>query len=175
MHGPVSPTTNKKKRLLKNRTVVGWREWIGLPDLGVPRIKAKIDTGARTSALHAFKVEPFDRGGERFVRFFVHPLQRRKRPEILCEALLIDERVVVSSNGQHEMRYVIETLLHVGESRWPIELTLTNRDEMSFRLLLGRQALRKRLVVDPGSSFRTTKRTKKNEKTPPPHKEGEMQ
>jgi hypothetical protein len=134
--------------------IIGWREWVALPDLGIDQIKAKIDTGARTSALHAYQIKRFRRKGQRFVRFYVHPIQRRRRPEVLCEAPLIDERVVVSSNGKPEHRYVVQTLLKIGDIVWPIEITLTNRDVMSFRMLLGRQALRHGLIVDPGSSYR---------------------
>jgi hypothetical protein len=148
------------------KPVVGWREWVGLPTLGIDRIKAKIDTGARTSALHAYRIKPFRRGDRRFVRFYVHPVQRRRRPEILCEAPVIDERVVVSSNGEQEHRYVVETPIRFGGQEWPIEVTLTNRDEMSFRLLLGRQALRRHVIIDPGTSFKAgrakTKRSKKS-------------
>jgi hypothetical protein len=133
---------------------VGWREWVSLPGLGIDRIKAKIDTGARTSTLHAFRVKRFRRKGRLFLRFYVHPMQRRRRPEIMCEAPVLDERVITSSSGQQDRRYVIETSLRIGLSEWPIEVTLTNRDEMSFRMLLGRQALRRRLVVDPGSSYK---------------------
>jgi hypothetical protein len=133
--------------------VIGWREWVGLPDLGIDTIKAKIDTGARTSALHAYRIKRFERDGQTFVRFYVHPVQRRKRPEVQCEAPLIGERVVTSSNGEPEHRYVIRTRLKVGRTIWPIEITLTNRDVMSFRMLLGRQAIKRRLVVDAGRSY----------------------
>ncbi len=145
--------------------MVGWREWVALPELGVDRIKAKIDTGARTSALHAYRITRFRRKGRHFVRFFVHPMQRHRYPEVMCEALLVDERMVTSSNGKRENRYVIETKLRVGTEEWPIEITLTNRDEMSFRLLLGRQALRRHLVIDPSSSFKLSRKKRKKRTT----------
>lgn len=140
----------KAKKPLKT---VGWREWIGLPALGVEAMKAKIDTGAKTSAIHAFRIEEFHRNGELFVSFYLHPVQRKKKPEIYCEAQVSDKRLVRSSNGKEEARYVITTLLQIGNDSWPVEVTLTNRDEMGFRALVGRQALRRRLVVDPARSF----------------------
>ena len=142
-------------------STAGWREWISLPDLGIDRVKAKLDTGARTSALHAFRIKPFRREGQRFVRFFVHPVQRHRHPEILCEAPLIGERIITSSSGQSDKRYVIETRLQIGGSMWPIEITLTNRDELGFRMLLGRQAIRNQFLVDPGSSYKFGKLRRK--------------
>lgn len=158
-----------KRRRKRERPVIGWREWIALPALGIERIKAKIDTGARTSALHAFRIKPMERDGKRYLRFFIHPEQGRRLPEVACEAPLVDDRIVVSSNGEREHRYVIETLIRAGNLEWPIEITLTNRDEMSFRMLLGRQALRRRFVIDPGSSYKLTQgvRRSRSGKTPP--------
>lgn len=160
------------KKVKRERAVVGWREWVGLPDLGVDRIKAKIDTGARTSAIHAFEISPFERHGKRFVRFLLHPVQHRRQPEVRCEAPVVDERIVTSSNGERQHRYVIETAVKLGDAVWPIEMTLTNRDEMGFRMLLGRGALRKRFVVDPGGSFKLSGKPsgKKTARKPNPKK-----
>ncbi|MFW6198440.1 MAG: ATP-dependent zinc protease [Acidobacteriota bacterium] len=133
--------------------VIGWREWIGLPELGIDAIKAKVDTGARSSALHAFDVERFDRDGRPWVRFRVHPVQRDTGVTVDAEAALADERSVRSSVGTAQVRPVIVTPVRLGEDRWPVELTLTNRDVMGFRFLLGRQAIRRRFAVDPGRSY----------------------
>jgi hypothetical protein len=145
------------RRPRTQRETLGWREWAGLPDLGVERIKVKLDTGARTSSLHAFDLERFRRGEREMVRFEVHPHQRSAREPVLVEQPIIDERWVRNSGGQRELRPVIETTVSIGGSTWPIELTLTRRDAMGFRMLLGRQALRNRALVDPGRSFRAGK------------------
>jgi len=141
------------QKLIKSKLIIGWREWCSLPDLGLPGIAAKIDTGAKTSSLHAFKIRPFTRKGEQWVRFVVHPLQRRRQPEIRCEGKVVDERPVTSSNGTSEHRIVIRTDIVLGPYRFPTELTLTNRDDMGFRMLIGRKSLVKRYVVDPSVSL----------------------
>lgn len=138
-----------------NKLIVGWREWLTLPELGIPAIKAKIDTGARTSALHAFELNTFRERGQLRVRFGIHPLQKRHDIEIFCEADVIDHRMVTDSGGHREKRYVIETPVRLGEQEWSIEVTLTNRDTMLFRMLLGRTAMRRRVLVNPASSFLT--------------------
>ncbi|MCF1182104.1 ATP-dependent zinc protease [Marichromatium gracile] len=136
--------------------LLGWREWLALPELGLPLIKAKIDTGARTSALHAFYVDPFSRGGNRYVRFGVHPLKQCADLVIHAEAEVIDRRRVSDSGGHREERYVIQTPLRVAGREWPIELTLTNRESMLFRMLLGRTAMVAGAArVDPAGSFLT--------------------
>lgn len=132
---------------------IGWREWLSLPELGIHKIKAKIDTGARSSAIHAFDIETFRCDGKDRVRFKVHPYQRDGIRTAIADAEVLDEREVRNSGGHAELRWVILTPVELQGYRWPIELTLTNRDVMGFRMLLGRQAVRRRFLVDPGSSF----------------------
>ncbi len=132
---------------------IGWREWVALPGLGLPALKAKIDTGARTSALHAFLIEPYRQDGVDMIRFLIHPLQHNHSFEIECHAPIYDFREVTDSGGHREMRYVIQTDVVIGNSRLPIEMTLTNRDTMRFRMLLGRRAMENRFRVDPGTSY----------------------
>ena len=137
--------------------LVGWREWVAFPELGIDRIKAKIDTGARSSALHAHEIRYVRKGGRRYVRFKVYPVQKDDRTFVDARGEWLEERKVRSSFGRVEVRPVIRTEVEMAGERWPIEVTLTRRDSMGFRLLLGRQALRGRCRVDPGASFLTGK------------------
>jgi hypothetical protein len=132
---------------------LGWREWAALPELGIGRIKCKVDTGARSSALHAFYIEPFTERGKERIRFGIHPLQRRTDRECICTADVLDRRMVSDSGGHREMRFVIETTVVLGDVSWPIEITLTDRDTMRFRMLLGRTAINKKFLVNPASSY----------------------
>ena len=132
---------------------LGWEEWVALPNLSLPAIKAKVDTGARTPSLHAVAVEPFGPAAKPQVRFLLHPNPDDPTLEITCSAAVIDRRNVTSSNGETELRYVIETDVEIGGRRWPIEMTLSNRETMSYRMLLGRSAIADDMVVDPNQSF----------------------
>jgi hypothetical protein len=132
---------------------LGWREWCALPDLGLPAIKAKVDTGAKTSCLHTFCIEPFSEGGVKYVRFKVHPLQKNDQLVVECIAAVKDERVVSDSGGHKEMRYIVETTVVIGNKCRLVEMSLTNRDTMRFRMLLGRRAMEEDTVVDPAASY----------------------
>ncbi|HPF78039.1 MAG TPA: ATP-dependent zinc protease [Alphaproteobacteria bacterium] len=145
----VKPSSPKKKK-----PVIGWEEWCAFPDLGLPAVKAKIDTGAKTSALHAYDLEPFKKDGQDYLRFKVHPIQRNREIECVCEAPLVDYRYVTSSNGEREKRYVIETTFQIGENKFVCNLTLTTRYGMKFRMLLGKKALMQgKFLVDVSKSY----------------------
>ncbi len=139
---------------MKTEKVLGWREWVSLPELGITWIKAKVDTGARTSALHAFELEPFQRAGKDWVRFSVHPLQGENDTVIQCESPVLERRDVTDSGGHLENRPVIATELLLGSFSKRIELTLTDRDTMRFKMLLGRTAMRPNILVYPSQSFK---------------------
>lgn len=133
--------------------MLGWEEWLALPELGLPAIKAKVDTGARTSALHAFAIETFGPANQPRVRFGVHPIPGRDDIAITCTADVVDRRDVTSSNGETESRYVIRTPVRMGDRTWAIEITLANREQLTYRMLLGRSAIGEDMIVDPASSF----------------------
>lgn len=147
----------KDPKIKKKLPTIGWREWISLPELGITRIKAKTDSGARTSALHAFALEPFKEGNQQKIKFDIHPLQHNTTLVTTCIADVIDIRSVTDSGGHREERYVISTPIKIGEETWPIEITLTERDTMLFRMLLGRSAIKRRFLINPARSFITTK------------------
>jgi len=154
-----------KKKSTQPKAIIGWKEWIGLPDLGISAVKAKIDTGARTSALHIFNLEEFVANDRQMVRFGIHPLQRRKDIVRFCEAPVLERRRVKDSGGHIEKRYVIRTTAVMGTESWPIDITLTNRDLMLFRMLLGRKAVENRFLINPGRSYRTGRSLPKTYKT----------
>ena len=137
----------------QSKTVIGWREWVQLPDLGVVETKAKVDTGADSSSLHAFNVERFEKDGVEYVRFEVHPKQRSRKPSIQCEAPLVMEKTVKNPGGRSELRPVIRTRLVVAGVELEALVNLTSRDEMGFRMLLGRRTVSRKFVIDPGRSY----------------------
>ena len=136
------------------RRIVGWREWVSLPYFGIFAIKAKLDTGAKTSALHAWDLRLRMVDGRQWIRFSVHSMQENEVTPVVCEAPLSDRRWVTNSSGTRELRYIITTNLQIGSSCWPIELSLTNREGMEFPMIVGREAMRNRLLVDPSASYR---------------------
>lgn len=148
--GEINKPELKKLRKLK---LIGWREWVALPELGIQKVKAKVDTGARTSALHAFSLQPFKENGKDKISFEIHPMQNNIDLVVTCIADIIDKRWVSDSGGHREERYVISTPISMGGEAWPIEITLTERDTMLFRMLLGRSAIKRRYSVNPARSF----------------------
>ena len=146
------------------KITLGWREWVGLPELGLDAIKAKVDTGARTSTLHAFELDTFSEHGKERVRFKIHPTQKDSEQVVICVADVVDERFVTDSGGHKEQRFVIMTLLSIGRWSWPIEMTLTARDNMLFRMLLGRTAMKGIAMVDPARSYLAGKKPRLNVK-----------
>ena len=139
--------------MLQNKIILGSEEWCSFPELGIPTIKARVDSGAKTSALHAINIAPFKKEGQNWVKFDINPIQNNVKTVIHCEAPLVDKRIVKSSSGFREERYVIQTNLEIGNSNWHIEMTLTNRDSMGFRMLLGREAMSGRVLVDPEQQY----------------------
>lgn len=138
---------------MENAFCLGWEEWLSLPGLSLPAVRAKVDTGAKTSALHAVAIEPFGTVDSPQVRFVVQPNPDDENLEITCSAKVVDRRQVASSNGEVELRYVIETPVLVGGREWPIQITLTNRETMAYRMLLGRSAIQSDMIVDPNVSY----------------------
>lgn len=135
-----------------HKPLIGWREWAALPDLGIRQIKAKVDTGAKTSCLHAFSIEPVTHQGAPWLRLGIHP-RRDSLKEVYCEAPILDQREVMDSGGHSESRYVIQTTLHMADVQYPIEMTLTNRDSMRYRMLLGRSGMRGHFMVNPEAGY----------------------
>lgn len=150
----------------KSPQTIGWREWIELPEFSPKSMKVKIDTGAQTSALHAFRLRVTENGTGTYATFELHPSQRSTKGSAKVRARVIGFRKVRSSNGKIERRPVIKTTARLGATTWPIEITLTRRDQMGFRMLLGRSALRKRFMVDPSQSYITGKPTPDTERNP---------
>ncbi len=145
-------TEKKPEKKPDKKPYIGWREWISIPALNIPWIKAKVDSGAKTSSIHAFLIEPFVENGVPKVRFFVHPIQRRPDIRVECVAEVVDHRVVSDSGGHRERRYVVKVPVRVGNLEYPVEITLANRDTMVFRMLLGRSAMH-HFLLDTEKSF----------------------
>ena len=154
----------RRIRNIKDLPVIGWREWLALPDLGIRNIKVKVDTGARSSAIHVFGLKEFEKDGKTWVRFNVHPQQRKTDKTIQCSAEVLEYRKIRSSSGVAARRPVIETTIRILDEEFKVELTLANRDQMGFRMLLGRQAIRQRFIVDPAGSYYNGKPKRKRKK-----------
>jgi ribosomal protein S6--L-glutamate ligase len=137
---------------MHEQLLLGWKEWASLPELNIPIIKVKIDTGAKTSALHAYDLEIIEKNGKKYAHFFIHPLQKNDVISRKAITEIIDTRVVISSNGQKEERPLIKTLIKIGDHSWYIEITLTKRDIMHHRMLLGREAMNL-MLIDPGRTY----------------------
>ena len=155
---------NHHHKTSRDFKTIGWRENLTLPQLNINRIKAKIDTGARSSALHAFDIEELSKNGKSIIRFRVHPLQKSDDITIIAEAPLIEYREIKNSGGTVELRPVVKTEISLKKKKWAIELTLTNRELMGFRMLLGREAVRNKFLVDPGKSYLQSERKDNNNK-----------
>lgn len=138
---------------MQQKVIVGSEEWCSLPTIGIPTIKARVDSGAKTSALHAINIKTFTKDHQEWVKFDINPIQNNAKALIHCEAQLVDQRIVKSSSGFREKRFVIQTYVSLGEKTWEIEVTLTNRDSMGYRMLLGREAMSGRVMVDPEQRF----------------------
>lgn len=147
----MTPRKNAASPRNADRIAVGWREWVALPDLGIAAIKAKIDTGARTSALHTFRIAPGP--APDLICFDIHPLQNRTSSVVSCTARIIDQRWITDSGGHRELRYIICSALRMGGETWPIEISLTDRESMRFRLLIGRTAMHDRVQIVPDASY----------------------
>ncbi len=157
--------TNTLNDNLNDILTFGWREWVKFPELELPAIKAKVDTGARTSALHAFELRPIFENGIQRIEFSIHPFQRDLETVLICKADVVDKRNVTDSGGHLEERWVIQTPVTIGDHTWPIEVTLTARDNMKFRMLLGRNALKGRALVDSSASYLVGKKPRKKSKS----------
>ncbi|MEO9653951.1 ATP-dependent zinc protease family protein [Marinomonas sp.] len=132
-----------------SKIIIGCEEWCAFPSLAIPAVKARVDSGAKTSSLHAINIKKFKRDGEHWVKFDVHPLQKNRKTKVRCEEKILDHRVIKSSSGDKEKRPVIQTLLTLGEHTWQVEVTLTDRDSMGYRMLLGREAMIGRILINP--------------------------
>ncbi len=161
---------------MTKKIIIGKEEWCGLPELGLPAIKARVDSGAKTSSLHAFNIHQFEENGKRYVHFDIHPIQNDRKTIQSCRGMVVDKREVKSSTGDKERRPVIKTPITLGDETWEIEVTLTNRDSMGYRMLIGREAMTNRVLIDPDSSFClgtvSTEEVKKYYNTIGPKKDG---